>query len=212
MKKQFVLSKYILNLYENSCVINFISKSRSELLVSIILTAILTIPFYFAAMLCFLSSQYIYAIMFLLALALAVFGAASGLIRDKKRQKQFQMSIDNSGITHIDIDGKYFIPWDKVASFGIVNNNEISGQRNTLYGPKQICLYFSDTVHDEDYLRKKFNRIGNKRYSHCSNNEMIVLALGENDMEEMIKNELYSIIIRHCEKSLERSYVTKNFD
>ena len=176
----------------------------------IIFDLFLIIPFLTFSILFFIKKDgYFYAISFLLcAIGLIGFLLHSTVI-DKKREKIFRFIIDSKGITNVEINNTYFIPWSELVCYGVVNNNQIAGIKESNHAARQSCVYFSKIITGEKELRKKMWHTHNAPYKHGSTSEIIVLGLYTEDKEkddEMFKKICY-YVNRYCDSAEQINFI-----
>ena len=150
--------------------------------------------------------SYGHAILFGFLFLICIINAIYVRIADKKHLTMFSLKIDESGVKHNDANGKFTLSWNEIKSFGLVDKNPMAGIHKD--GPYQTCLYFSTDIHEERYLRHRFDRILNKKYRHCSSNDMIVLSLHKDNISDELKSTLYKYIHMYCDPALEVSFIT----
>ncbi len=175
----------------------------------IIVYICLCLPLIFLTVMGFIGKKYVYAVMGGVMLVLMLGVAVMYVRRARKRRELFSFVINEQGVTHVDVDGTYHLSWDQVGAFGLVDDNIISGVRDTAQSARQACLYIAVHTYDEAYLRKRFWRIENRRYMHCSTNEMIVLGFGEDDIEHTLYEEIKPYLYRYCNQSKEVNYTRR---
>lgn len=123
------------------------------------------------------------------------------------RIKNFKIILNSEGIYNFEVNGKYFIHWEDVASYGIVNDNVISGAHARPLSPRQTCFYFSKNIHTENSLRRKFDRITGGLYNHCNSNHMIVITIEDDNAQQAIISNIKKITNKYC-KCKEISYIS----
>ena len=155
----------------------------------------------------FLNDGYFYAILFLALSILMVSAVIAGTVQTRKRVAKFSFVLDGQGIKHMDVDTTYHIAWENIVSWGYVYHNVISGIRNTPHSLRQICLYFSRNLHEETFLRKRFDRMGNRRYMHCSTAELVVFGFHEDNIEGSLIQKLNDCICIYCDQSKQADYI-----
>ena len=142
-----------------------------------------------------------YAITGCATLLLVIIGSFFGYRSRKNRQIVFRFTIGKDGVTLIDIDGNFYIPWSEISSFGLVNCNSMSGGtvRET-----QACMYFSRELLDERALRKTLCR----RVEKTGSSSKTIVFCFFFDTDKYEEYDLFrKYIYMYCDKSKERNYV-----
>ena len=163
------------------------------------------IPFAFLGCIGIIKGKWFYAITGCLALLLVIIGWYFGHKFIVKRQSVFRFSIGKNGITLVDLDGNYYIPWLEISSFGIVNGNGTSGGK---VKHTQACIYFSRDLIDEHTLRKMLCR----RVENTGSTNRIIVFCFFFDTDKYEEYDLFrKYIYMYCDKSKERNYVEELF-
>ena len=167
---------------------------------SLIFSSLLIALLLVFSVICFIYGGLFYAITFLFAGI--VFGAllVAPLINQKKRAPVFRFILNNDGVTHIDTDASYFIPWSEVKQFGFVDKITSLGRHKRI---QEKCLYFSSEEHDEELLKKKFRKMDFVSKRHYSTKEMILFRSGEKNIPDRIYTRLDEFIKEHCGEAKE---------
>lgn len=207
MIEQMQIEEYIFDFCENKVQIKMkLSRNHFCLVIEGFIIVIFAILFVFAAIICFLSAGYFYAILFFLMSVSMVCSFLFRVWQGRKRREKFCFVIDERGVTHTDLDKIYQIPWASVISWGFVNHNFISGVRPGANTPRQICMYFAQGVYKEKYLRRKFDRIESNFRAHASTSEMIVLGLRQDNLPKEIYEKLVCFVQMHSGESKHLDY------
>ena len=195
------LKKYKIDFGQNGFVVSLKNMTKKELCGSVAVTLIVAIFFLVPSIISFSSPtpSYFHAVIFLAAALLCVAVMPYGILLHKRRVRLFGLSVDDGGIRYKDIRTELYIPWERVLQWGFVNRNSISGTRST--PPYQTCLYFSTNVCEEQYLRRKFDRIDNKTEKHRSNSELVVWGMGEDDIGVELLENIVNIISLYSDGS-----------
>lgn len=201
-------TKYFL-LYEceNSINIRYKGMHKNELIFNVVFSLIIALPMCILSIILFANKAFFYAIMFLIAAFIFTLAVPLAIIDDKKQKESLQYIINESGITHKDINSSYQIEWADINSWGFIDNNVISGIRKTKHSPKQICLYFSKNVKDEQFLRKKFDNMGNKSSENSNSNDIIALGFKENEMDKSIFDFITAFVNKKIENNKNHNYL-----
>ena len=202
MTEKVQLKKYIIEAKEE---LKFKVKppSKTDKITMLILFCFFFIPLFAFSILSFVKAKYIYVMIFSIGSAITIFLAIFATISEKKKLLHFQFILNDNGITHSDVDATYFLPWEEVVAYGFVNFCALTYSRRR-ENESQMCVYFAKTLFNEKTLRKRINKMSLQKHEHCSSNELIVLALGEED-----RNNLYYEIISkyiNCSKEKEINY------
>lgn len=209
MIEQIETKKYILSFSENGVTAKLKPHSKKEKAITVIssfLICSISLAVFALAVVLFINRGYFYAVTFILmSVALAWCNIYVTMLKEK-RIKKFSFELSAQGITHIDAKSMYFISWEEVASFGLVNHIAIFRTDNWNPSNNQTCLYFSKKVHDEKYLRKKFDRSQFKMHKHSSTNEIIVFGFLEDDLPVELTEKILKFIYSFCEKEKEKSF------
>lgn len=204
--EQIQLKRYIIETKEGELKFKLKPPSKTDKITMFISFCFLFIPCFAFSILSFIKAEYIYVMIFLIGSAITIFSAIFATVTEKKKLSHFEFILNNNGITHSDVDATYFLPWKEVMTYGFVNFCALTYSRRG-ENESQMCVYFAKTLFSEKTLRKKINRMSRQKHEHCSSNELIVLALGEED-----RNNLYYEFISkyiNCSKEKEINYFTE---
>lgn len=177
-----------------------------KLIIGWIVVVLINIPFVVMAVISFVSSSLGHVIIFSIFSVLSISGTAAILLIIAKKKRVFRFSVYSEGVMHTDVNATYFLSWADIASFGMVNNNVICGNRNT--PPYQICLYFATELYNEKRLRSMLFGIENSFFMHRSSDEMIVLGFGENEISEELSLKINRYVRMHRSDIKEINYLS----
>ncbi len=119
-------------------------------------------------------------------------------IMEFKRTAIFSFQINSGGVTHRDVGKCYRLGWHEIENIGFVGGNPIIRKAVEPDQMYQICVYFSKTFVEYEKTKKIFWYLGDKRYSHGSNDEIIILGLMQNSVDPEFKSELLRVISLYC--------------
>ncbi|MBE6644663.1 MAG: hypothetical protein E7612_04695 [Ruminococcaceae bacterium] len=125
-----------------------------------------------------------------------------------KCSNKYKTVINSQGLTYGNSKEKFFIPWEEVKSFGMVNKV----YRTTLYmTPKYqtySCIYISRSRFEEFSLRKKFQK-HLSRFNELKSTEEFFLLAFTNSSDKTTEYEIYekirNFILQHVDRENEMS-------
>lgn len=133
-----------------------------------------------------------YAIISGLILVFSLLYLVHIIVIEHKRPKVYSITINTDGIRHCDVNSAYFISWNDLKSYGVINGNP----KDLGKYAHETCIYFSKKNFHEVELRKMFRQIGLRWYMHASTPEIIVFnMLAEDD-----DNRVYQAICEYVSK------------
>ena len=184
-------------------------KITTYIIIILYYSILFIIPCSATSVYCFIYGEYVHAVMFLLAFMVGLLFLLRDTILRKKREEKFHFIIDSNGITNAEINNTYFIPWSELVCYGVVNNNQIAGIKESNHAARQSCVYFSKITTGEKELRKKMWHTHNTTYEHGSTFEIIILGLYTEDKEkddEMFKKICY-YVNRYCDSAEQINFI-----
>lgn len=153
-----------------------------------------------------------YALIFFLPSAILLINVIYTNVNNIRRQKDFHLTIDHSGIAHTDAGASYSLRWSEIKQFGIFGKRFAAHYTTKyIYTPEAfyMYLYFSSQEYDAKQLYKIFARTSRLAHVHYSKKDFIVFAFLSRHIPEDISSRLYRFISEHCAEEKEFSYCDK---
>ena len=123
MNKEFILKRYLITFFENGFEMTLKATAKRETILDVALQSTVMLALLAFSVFCFVKSGYFYAVTFFISFLLVSVIYVFKTVVGKKREKVFLFRVDETGITHIDVNARYYIEWNDVVSFGFVNGN-----------------------------------------------------------------------------------------
>ena len=192
---------YRINLLESSVEIKMNKRNKKDWIITIVLLFSMLLPFLGLLLLGIMGKLYFFIVMSTAFILILMIASLDGFRLEQKRVKKYNFSINQNGVTHIDLDNTYHMQWEEIRCYGISTNNFMGGIRRTSYNTQSVIFFSKKTISDNQ-LKKFFDRIENKRYQHASTEHMVVWNMKQEDNQEVYL-ELKKYIERFCENAIE---------
>ena len=203
---------YTISFSDDRAEIKYSGYTRLEKLNSAIVFAFMFFPFAVFSILLFLKSVYILSVMFALVSLFVLYLKITGCIYEQKKKRFCCLILNDVGLLCRELTfttlrvKEYEMSWNDVSTWGLVNNNRISLPVRTNNVEMQICLYFSRTLRNEEYLRKAFDGVESRLRNRYSSNDLIAMGFGENQIDETVCTVLNDFVSKHAEKCKQHSF------
>lgn len=204
-----VESKYFLiTPYETGIEVIMKKSSVKRMIISYIAVWIVVgAPALAFSILAFAQSEWAHAILFLFFSTSLLLVFAIYTWKNLLEERTFQLKLNEQGVFFKEANKSFLFTWCEVISYGMVDKNKNGGSIRESSNGTQMCLYFSKRLHTELDIRKKLCHIGPNTFRHGSTDDMIVLAFGEDDIENFIREHFYKYISMYCAEGEERSFI-----